>query len=89
MKEDNGKNPEETVEFYAGGMFCDSCEKIIQRQVQKIDGVKSADISYFDGKGSVTFYTSKTNIEKLSCSDAGSMPNTYFFSGLPLTTDLN
>jgi uncharacterized protein len=53
------------VEFKADGTTCHSCAEIIKRQALKVDGVKSADFSYEEGKGSVSFDSSKTDVDEI------------------------
>lgn len=54
-----------TKDFKADGMFCHSCEKIIEKQALKIDGVKSCNIDYATQEGTVTYDANKTNIDEI------------------------
>lgn len=56
---------EETIRFKADGMMCQSCEKVIQKQALKVEGVISCEIDYATQKGRVTFDTEKTDINKI------------------------
>ncbi len=55
----------EREDFYADGMTCTSCEKIIKKQIMKIDGVKDCSIDYASQKGWVTFDNDKTDIDTI------------------------
>ena len=56
---------EETINFKADGMMCQSCEKIIQKQALTIDGVKACEIDYATQQGKVVFDSEKTDINKI------------------------
>jgi sulfite exporter TauE/SafE/copper chaperone CopZ len=53
------------MEFLADGMHCGSCEKIIKRQIMKVDGVKDAAVDYATQEGWVEFDSSKTDIDAI------------------------
>ena len=55
----------EKISFEVKGMVCDSCEKLIQRSVSKLDGVKSAKVSYTSGKAEVEFDSEKISKKKI------------------------
>ena len=54
-----------TKDFKADGMFCHSCEKIIQKQALEIDGVKECKIDYATQEGTVTYDANKANIDEI------------------------
>jgi sulfite exporter TauE/SafE/copper chaperone CopZ len=54
-----------TITFHANGMHCPSCERIIGRQGEKVDGVKEIRASYRTGECAVTFDPSKTDAEEI------------------------
>lgn len=56
---------EETINFKADGMMCQSCEKVIQKQVSKLEGIKSCEISYVTQEGKIVFDTEKTDVGKI------------------------
>lgn len=56
---------EETVSFKADGMMCNSCEKVIQKQALKTEGVTSCEIAYATQEGTVVFDSEKTDINKI------------------------
>ena len=56
---------EKTIKFKAAGMSCTGCEKIIEKQALKIDGVKKIKIDYATQKGKVTFDDKKINIDEI------------------------
>lgn len=51
--------------FKAKGMTCDSCEKIIKKQVLKVKGVKSIDIDYSTEDVEVVYDDRKTDYDKI------------------------
>jgi sulfite exporter TauE/SafE/copper chaperone CopZ len=56
---------EETINFKADGMMCNSCERVIQKQALKVDGVKACEIDYATQEGKVVFDSEKTDIKKI------------------------
>ncbi len=56
---------EETINFKADGMMCKSCEKVIQKQALKVDGVKNCETDYATQEGKVVFDSEKTDINKI------------------------
>jgi len=54
-----------TKGFIAEGTTCTSCEKIIERQALKVDGVKSVKFDYTNETGRVTFDSAKTDIDTI------------------------
>ena len=52
-------------EFKADGTTCASCEKIIKKQAQKVDGVKKISIDYATGEGTVEYDDKKTDIDEI------------------------
>jgi len=61
----NGKLNLKTVELNIDGMKCQSCEKIIEKEVNSINGVSEVKIDYTTGKGEVTYDAGKTKINKI------------------------
>lgn len=55
----------EREEFHAEGMHCKSCEKIIRKQIMKVDGVKDCGIDYASQDGWVTLDPEKTDIDTI------------------------
>lgn len=53
------------VEFTVSGMTCTMCEKAINSSVGKIEGVDSVSSSFQEGRASVLFDQTKTNIEEI------------------------
>ncbi|MDD4110775.1 MAG: sulfite exporter TauE/SafE family protein [Clostridia bacterium] len=51
--------------FKAEGTTCESCEKIIIKQAQKIKGVKQITFNYSKEEGEVTFDNTKTNLDEI------------------------
>jgi uncharacterized protein len=51
--------------FKTTGMTCHGCEKIIAKQVLKLEGVKSVDIDYATEKAEVEFDAQKTNYSEI------------------------
>ena len=47
------------------GMTCPSCEKIIAKQVLKLEGVKSIDIDYATETAEIEFDDQKTNYQQI------------------------
>ena len=84
-----------TKKFKAKGMHCPSCEELIERGVEKIDGVGKVIVDYETEEGEVTFDSDKTSIKKIfdtiekkgyECSPIGPKkikasknPNYYYF----------
>jgi sulfite exporter TauE/SafE/copper chaperone CopZ len=54
-----------TLEFYASGTTCNSCEILIETQALHIDGVKEIKFNHKTEKGTVKFDEKKTNIQKI------------------------
>lgn len=47
------------------GMHCSSCALVIEREIKKLPGIKSASVNFAAEKASVIFDTSKQNIENV------------------------
>ena len=47
------------------GMHCNSCAKIIQEKLLKLDGVKEAKVSYLDENAEIKFEPEKTSLNKI------------------------
>jgi len=54
-----------TKKFKAKGMHCQSCETLIVKAGEKVDGVKSIKADYDTETGVVTFNSKKTNADKI------------------------
>ncbi|MFH1403958.1 MAG: sulfite exporter TauE/SafE family protein [Candidatus Altiarchaeota archaeon] len=54
-----------TVDFNIDFMECASCSTIIEREARKIKGVTEIKADYVKGKGTVTYDTRKTSIDKI------------------------
>lgn len=52
--------------FELKGLTCVACETRIEKEVSKLEGVKSVDVSYSSGFAKVTFDSSVTSIEEIS-----------------------
>lgn len=53
-----GVKGEMRTDFVIGGMHCASCANIIERQVKKISGVKSAHVNFASQKASISYNSS-------------------------------
>jgi sulfite exporter TauE/SafE/copper chaperone CopZ len=51
--------------FKAKGMTCNNCERIIAKQVKKIEGVKKIDIDYATEEVQIIFDDNKTNLDSI------------------------
>ena len=51
--------------FKAKGMTCSNCERIIEKQVKKISGVKNIDVDYATEQVQVIYDPNKTNFENI------------------------
>lgn len=63
--ESKGKTGDEQVSIVVGGMHCASCAKIIEKELQKVSGVKEANVNFAAEKARVIFDSSKTNTNDL------------------------
>lgn len=52
-------------QFFVKGMTCNSCEKIIAKQVLNLDGVKSLNVDYATEKAEVVYDSNKINFEEI------------------------
>lgn len=59
--EKSGKTGDEQTSLVVSGMHCASCAKIIERSLQKVSGVKEANVNFAAEKARVIFDSSKTN----------------------------
>lgn len=55
----------EKVDFKISGMHCGSCAVGIQMLVSQMDGVKSAEVSYDDKKGTFEFDPAKVSKDSI------------------------
>ena len=53
------------IGFIAEGTTCESCEKIIEKQVLKVKGVKSVEFDYSTETGYVTYDDLETDIDTI------------------------
>ncbi|MDP3057597.1 MAG: heavy metal translocating P-type ATPase [bacterium] len=60
-----GKTGDEQTSLVVGGMHCASCANIIERSLQKVPGVKEANVNFAAEKARVIFDSSKTNASAL------------------------
>ncbi len=56
---------DEQASLIVGGMHCASCAKIIERSLQKVPGVKEANVNFAAEKARVIFDSSETNVNDL------------------------
>ncbi len=55
-----------TKTYRVKGMHCASCASIIEKTLQKVDGVSGVEVSYGTEKAKMSFDESKTNLNELS-----------------------
>lgn len=55
-----------TVQLHVTGMTCEGCEKTIMAKVGEIDGVTEAKASHLEELTTVSFDTTRTNIDEIS-----------------------
>ncbi len=60
-----GKTGDEQASLIVGGMHCASCARIIERSLQKVSGVKEANVNFAAEKARVIFDRSKTDAKSL------------------------
>ena len=48
------------------GMICESCEKIIEKSVGKVNGVKNIKVNYQTGQAEITYNQKQANLEEIS-----------------------
>ncbi len=60
-----GKTGDEQISLVVGGMHCASCARIIEKNLQKVPGVKEANVNFAAEKARVIFDSSKTNANDL------------------------
>ncbi|MFZ5354474.1 MAG: sulfite exporter TauE/SafE family protein [Bacillota bacterium] len=53
------------VELFIKGMTCSNCERIIEKALLKLDGVKEARVSYENAKANISFDADIINLEKI------------------------
>lgn len=56
---------DERATIAVGGMTCDACAQSVRLALAKVSGVKSADVSYKDGRADVVYDPAATDLEKL------------------------
>lgn len=56
---------EAKVEFKVSGMTCEMCAKGVEAQLKKLDGVKSATVSYKESRATVVYDDTQVTPEKL------------------------
>lgn len=54
-----------TVTFVVKGMHCASCQMLLQENFEETKGVKSAKVSFKDGKAEIEYDESKTDLNAL------------------------
>ncbi len=55
----------QTAEFTIIGMTCSGCEEEVKHEVNKLNGIVKADVSYEIGKAQIQFDNTKTNIAEI------------------------
>lgn len=60
------KNNIQTAEFKISGMTCLGCEEEVKHEVNKLNGIIKADVSYERGTAEIQFDNSKTNLEEIT-----------------------
>ncbi|WP_407425675.1 sulfite exporter TauE/SafE family protein [Treponema sp.] len=53
------------IKLKIGGMTCINCQNKIQSKLEKLDGVKKADVSWENGTALIEFYEEKISLEKI------------------------
>jgi len=51
--------------IHVEGMHCHSCEKLIQRAVNQVEGVREVEVDFNSGLASVLFDSSLANVRQL------------------------
>jgi copper chaperone CopZ len=64
--------PASVIEVSIGGMTCTGCEQTIQRNLGKLEGVKSVKASFTTGKAVVEYFPEKVDTLKMKESVTGS-----------------
>lgn len=59
------KSSIQTAEFTISGMTCTGCEEHVKHEVNKLNGIVKADVSYQNGNAQVQFDNSKTNVAEI------------------------
>jgi len=52
--------------FRIGGMYCANCQNLIEKELKKTAGIKSATVNYRTGAAVVTYDTAETGFDKIS-----------------------
>lgn len=52
--------------FSINGMVCNNCEKIIEKQAMKINGVRKVSVDYKNQKATVVYDSNKTDIDEIT-----------------------
>ncbi|MBE2188856.1 MAG: mercuric transport protein MerTP, partial [Candidatus Kapabacteria bacterium] len=55
----------QTAEFTINGMTCEGCEEEVKHEVNKLNGIVKADVSYQNGNAQIQFDKSKTKINEI------------------------
>ena len=56
----------QSVEFKIAGMTCNACEEHVKREVNKLEGIRIAEISYKNSNAIIEFDSTKTNLIKIT-----------------------
>lgn len=65
VEENTGSDGNKRISLSLSGMHCASCAGIIERSLQKVSGVKQANVNFAAEKALIIFSESETNIETL------------------------
>ncbi len=60
------KSAIQTAEFTISGMSCEGCEEEVKHEVNKLNGIIKADVSYKKGIAEVQFDKNKTNPDEIT-----------------------
>ncbi|MBI3502322.1 MAG: mercuric transport protein MerTP [Bacteroidetes bacterium] len=55
----------QTAEFTISGMNCEGCEEEVKHEVNQLNGIVKADVSYKNGNAQIQFDNSKTNVSEI------------------------
>ncbi len=67
-----GTGTASTIEVNIEGMTCTGCEQTIQRNVGKLEGIKSVRATFTDGRAVIEYFPDKTDTAEIKESITGS-----------------
>lgn len=70
------------VEVSVTGMTCTGCEQTIQKNVMKVEGIKSVKATFTDGKALVEYDASQADTSEIRAAITGAGYRVSAFSGL-------